>query len=118
MDQLLNIPTMSIAELRKVLSDNGIMETSVENQTKEDLLEQVKDTLLTQLMIDQLDESVDDAVELSRSIEASKKSKDIYDSNQLRLEQEIEYAEALEQDMNSEPSPKTLRAKRLQHFGQ
>ena len=118
MDQLLSISSMSIAELRKVLSDNDVVETSVENQTKEDLLEQVKDTLLTQLMIDQLDESVDDAVELSRSIEESKKSKEIYDSNQLRLEQEIEYADALEQDMNSEPSPTTLRAKRLKYFNQ
>jgi hypothetical protein len=116
MDLLLSIPSMSIAELRKVLSDNDVVETSMDNQTKEGLLEQVKDTLLTQLMIDQLDESVDDAVELSRSIEASKKSKEIYDSNQLRLEQEIEYAEALKQDMDSEPSPKTLRARRLQRF--
>jgi len=116
MDLLLSIPSMSIAELRKVLSDNDVVETSMDNQTKEGLLEQVKDTLLTQLMIDQLDESVDDAVELSRNIEASKKSKEIYDSNQLRLEQEMEYAEALEQDMNSEPSPKTLRARRLQYF--
>ena len=118
MDLLLSIPSMSIAELRKVLSDNDVVETSMENQTKEGLLEQVKDTLLTQLMIDQLDESVDDAVELSRSIEASKQSKKIYDSNQLRLEQEIEYADALEQDMNSEPSPTTLRAKRLKYFNQ
>ena len=118
MDDLLSISTMSIAELRKVLSDNDIKEISRENQTKEDLMEQVKDTLLTQLMIDQLDESVDDVIELSRSIEASKQSKKIYDSNHLRLEQEIEYAEALEQDMNSEPSPRTLRAKRLKYFNQ
>jgi hypothetical protein len=113
MEQLLSITTLSIAELRKVLSDNDIVDTSID---KEGLIELVKGTLLSQLMIDQLDESVDDALELSRSIEASKQSKKIYDCNQLRLEQELEYAEALEQDINSEPSPKTLRAKRLQHF--
>tara|TARA_B110001469_G_C9414528_1_gene211889 strand:- start:25 stop:381 length:357 start_codon:yes stop_codon:yes gene_type:complete len=118
MEPLLNTSTMSIAELRKVLSDNDVIETSVNNQSKEDLLEQVKCTLLTQLMIDELVKSEDDVTELSRSIESSKKSKEIYDRNQLRLEQEIEYAEALEQDMNYELSPKTLRAKRVKYYEQ
>ena len=57
MDQLLTIPNLSIAELRKILQDNDVSEQGI--TCKEDLQGLVSDTLLTKMMIDELQENAE-----------------------------------------------------------
>ena len=136
MDQLLTIPNLSIAELRKVLQDNDVSEQGI--TCKEDLRELVSDTLLTKMMIDELQENAEneyrETQRFSKTLEESKLSKEQFDREQLRLEQEKEYCEAVEADLVTDPpklsledpveselvtdelSLEDLRNKRLQHF--
>ena len=51
MDFLDSLPTMSISEMRKYLNDNQVQETA---QSKQELMEQVSEVLLSQLMVDEL----------------------------------------------------------------
>lgn len=51
MDTLETIPNMSIAELRKVLSDNDVIDTS---QNREELIQQVSQVFETNLLIERL----------------------------------------------------------------
>ena len=128
MDQLLTISTLSIAELRKVLSDNGVQDTS---ESKEELQSIASETLLTKMMIDQLQEESDkeylESVELSRSIERSRVVEEQQEREQTRLEQELEYEECVQQDLSDEHlesggqediplSPRSLRQQRLQYY--
>jgi len=126
MDQLLTIPTLSIAELRKILSDNGVQDTSESNES---LLSIASETLLTKMMIDQLQEESEkeylESVELSQSIERSRVAKEQDERDQVRLEQELEYAACVQQDLvetesnTDEPlSPNSIRQKRLDYFSQ
>ena len=129
MDQLETIPTLSIAELRKILSDNDVQYTS---GSKEELLEVVSDTLLTKMMINQLQEESDkeyqESVELSQSMERSRLDKEQGDRDDLLLKQEIEYEECVQQDLvekesdveiTDEPlSLNSIRQKRLDYFKQ
>ena len=129
MNQLEIIPTLSIAELRKILSDNDVQYTS---GSKEELLEVVSDTLLTKMMINQLQEESDkeyqESVELSQSMERSRLDKEQGDRDDLLLKQEIEYEECVQQDLvekesdveiTDEPlSLNSIRQKRLDYFKQ
>lgn len=54
MDQLSNLPNLSLAELRKILSDNDVKETS---SSKESLMNQVSEVLLTNMMIQDMMET-------------------------------------------------------------
>ena len=136
MDQLLTIPNLSIAELRKILQDNDVSEQGI--TCKEDLRGLVSDTLLTKMMIDELQENAEseyrETQRFSKMLEESKLSKEQLDREQLRLEQEKEYCEAVESDLVTDPpklsledaveselvtdelSLEDLRNKRLQHF--
>ena len=136
MDQLLTIPNLSIAELRKVLQDNDVSEQGI--TCKEDLQELVSDTLLTKMMIDELQENAEneyrETQRFSKPLEESKLSKERFAREQLRLEQEKEYCEAVVADLVTDPSElsledvvesvlvtdelslEDLRNKRLQHF--
>jgi len=129
MDQLLTISTLSIAELRKVLSDNGVQDTS---ESKEELQSIASETLLTKMMIDQLQEESDkeyhESVEVSQSMERSRVAEEHQEREHVRLEQELEYAACVQQDIvdvedvedvniTEEPlSPDSLREKRLKYF--
>jgi len=128
MDQLETITTLSIAELRKILSDNGVQDTS---ESKEELQSIASETLLTKMMIDQLQEESEqeyiESVELSRSIEQSRIAEEQQEREQTRLEQELEYEECVQQDLSDEHveftvqevtplSPRSLRQQRLQYF--
>jgi len=137
MDQLLTISTLSIAELRKVLSDNGVQDTS---ESKEELLSIASETLLTKMMIDQLQEEseqeylesveVSQSMELSRvAVERSRVAEEQQEREQTRLEQELEYEECVQQDLSDEHveftvqedtplSPRSLRQHRLQYYNQ
>ena len=139
MDQLLTIPTLSIAELRKILSDNEVKDTS---ESKEELQTIVSDTLLTKMMINQLQEESDkeylESVELSQSMERSRLAKEQEERDSLLQEQELEYEDSVHQDLvdtgddegtgvditddtddTDEPlSPNSIRQKRLNYFNQ
>jgi aconitase B len=54
MDQLSNLPNLSLAELRKILTDNDVKETS---PSKESLMNQVSEVLLTNMMIQDMMET-------------------------------------------------------------
>jgi hypothetical protein len=127
MDILEILPSLSIAELRKVLSDNDIKDTS---QSKGDLVQQVTEFCLTKIAMDELEqESVNEhqeSIELSRGIEASRVQSD----RELLDTQQQEYEQCLQEDMLSDESdnvsepvredkeltPEELREIRLQRF--
>ena len=130
MDQLETISILSIAELRKILSDNGVQDTS---ESKEELQSIASETLLTKMMIEQLQEESDkeylESVELSRSIEQSRIAEEQQEREQTRLEQELEYEECVQHDSDSTNqdlesgdqegiplSPRSLRQHRIQYF--
>jgi len=122
MDKLLSIPTLSIAELRKILSDNDIRDTST---SKEELQSIATETILTSMMIDQLHEESEkeyiESVEVSRSTEQSRLAEEQQVRDQTRLEQELEYSECVNQDLESMArsiplSPRSLRQQRLNYF--
>ena len=127
MNQLEIIPTLSIAELRKILSDNSIKDTS---ESKEELLEIVSNTLLTRMMIEQLHEESDkeyqESVELSQSMERSRLAKEQEERDSTLQEQELEYEECVQRDLavsdadliRDQPplSPRSIRQKRLDYF--
>jgi len=120
MEQLDKIHNLSIAELRKILSDNDVKETTIED--KSELIELVGNTLLSTMMIDQLEKESEteytESLEVSQSIEASRKLKEQCDRQEIRDEQEQEYEEAVRQDSKEfeELSPRSLRDKRLQYY--
>ena len=116
MDTLTNIHDMSIGELRKILKDNDVKETSM---SKDELLMQVTDVLLTELTICDIMNSDTDNVPQDDVVTTDDKS--------LTHEQDIEYAEALRQDCLKqdalkqedsfdELSPTSLREKRLAYY--
>ena len=127
MDQLLTISTLSIAELRKILSDNAVQDTS---KSRDELQAIVSDTLLTKMMINQFQEESEkeylESVELSQSMDRSRLVAEQQERSSVLLEQEREYEEGVQQDLmkaesdvdiTSEPlSPGSLRQKRLDYF--
>ena len=118
MDQLTKINSLSIAELRKILKDNDVKETSSD---KEGLVYQVTDVLLTNMAIQDMME-YDTIIPLEKTINENAKP----DPNTiLREEQDREYRECLEIDelkevSNNETfeelSPMSLREKRLAFY--
>ena len=54
MDQLSNLPNLSLAELRKILKDNDVKESS---SSKESLMNHVSEVLLTNMMIQDMMET-------------------------------------------------------------
>tara|TARA_B100000780_G_C20962519_1_gene384217 strand:+ start:147 stop:554 length:408 start_codon:yes stop_codon:yes gene_type:complete len=98
MDILESLPTLSIAELRKVLTDNDIKDTS---QSKGDLVQQVIDFCLTKITMDELEQESttehQESIELSRGIEASR----IQVDRELLDIQQQEYEQCLQEDLNS-----------------
>ena len=133
MDILETLPTLSIAELRKVLSDNDIKDTS---QSKDDLVQQVTEYCLTKITMDELEQETvyehQESVELSRGMEASRMQADreLLDIQQREYEQCLEkdleviadgvvedvVAEVISDVANRELSPEEIREIRLQRF--
>ncbi len=106
MELLDTLPNLSIAELRKVLSDNEIQE-SPGTESREDLLNQVSEVLLTNMMIK-------DTMENEKVVD---------EKTILREQQDKEYESSLNEDLLKnekeifeELSPRSLREKRLQYF--
>ena len=120
MEQLDKIHNLSIAELRKILSDNDVKETNIED--KSELIELVVNTVLSTMMINQLEKESEteytESLEVSKSIEASRKSKEQCERKVVQDEQEQENEEAVKQDTYEfeELSPRSLREKRLKYY--
>ena len=124
MDQLTKINSLSIAELRKILKDNDVKETSSD---KEGLIYQATDVLLTNMAIQDMME-YDTIIPLEKTMNENVKP----DPNTiLREEQDREYRECLEIDEKvkeistkdlstketfEELSPMSLREKRLAFY--
>ena len=98
MDILENLSMLSIAELRKVLTDNDIKDTS---QSKGDLVQQVTEFCLTKIAMDELEQETindhEESIELSRGIEASRLQSD----RELLDVQQQEYEQCLQEDVVS-----------------
>jgi len=126
MDQLTKINSLSIAELRKILKDNDVKETSSD---KEGLVCQATDVLLTNMAIQDMMEydtmEYDTIIPFEKTINENVKP----DPNTiLREEQDREYRECLELDEKvkvkevttketfEELSPTSLREKRLAFY--
>jgi len=120
MEQLTKINSLSIAELRKILKDNDVKETSSD---KEGLIHQATDVLLTNMAIQDMMEY--DINPFEKTINENVKP----DPNTiLREQQDREYKECLEIDEKTnvkdvstketfeELSPISLRKKRLAFY--
>ena len=126
MELLSTIHTMSIAELRKVLQDNNVVESA---SSKEELQQQVGETLLSNMMMQEM---------MENDVEVNEPSKNPQkDSRTLeREQQDKEYQQALffdergkyiikqpqqmdqftEEPIFEELSPQSLRKKRMQYY--
>tara|TARA_B100001989_G_C24187310_1_gene291895 strand:- start:121 stop:525 length:405 start_codon:yes stop_codon:yes gene_type:complete len=133
MDQLSNLHNLSLAELRKILSDNDIKETS---SSKESLMNQVSEVLLTNMMIQDMMETETNQTEQKIKPPPVKDERTL-----LREQQDREYQESLAFDYQTdkngnylieqpeqmdkdavqyvgfeELSPRSLRAKRMEFY--
>ena len=133
MDQLSNLPNLSLAELRKILSDNDVKETS---SSKESLMNQVSEVLLTNMIIQDMMETETNLTEQSVKPPPVKDERTL-----LREQQDREYQESLAFDYQTdkngnylieqpeqmdkdsvqyagfeELSPRSLRAKRMEFY--
>jgi hypothetical protein len=119
MDILESLSSLSIAELRKVLTDNDIKDTS---QSKGALVQQVTEFCLTKIAMDEIEQETikdhQESIELSRGIEASR----IQADRELLDIQQQEYEQCLREDVVSEVvadrelTPEEIREIRLQRF--
>tara|TARA_B100000212_G_C27357109_1_gene526382 strand:- start:886 stop:1290 length:405 start_codon:yes stop_codon:yes gene_type:complete len=133
MDQLSNLHNLSLAELRKILSDNDVKETS---SSKESLMNQVSEVLLTNMMIQDMMET-----ETNQTGQNVKPPPVKDERTLLREQQDREYQESLAFDYQTdkngnylieqpeqmdkdsvqyvgfeELSPRSLRAKRMEFY--
>jgi len=131
MDTLMNIHDMSIGELRKILKDYDVKETST---SKDELIMQVTDVLLTELTICDIMDSDTGNVSQDDVVTTDVVTTDVVTNDvvpthdeSLTREQDIEYAAALRQDClkqdalkqedsSEELSPSSLREKRLAYY--
>ena len=118
MDILTKINFLSIAELRKILKDNDVKETSYD---KEGLVYQATDVLLTNMAIQEImdHESLPEKI-INENVNVIPDPK-----TNLREQQDREYRECLEIDMKineskkqtfEELSPMSLREKRMAFY--
>ena len=115
----MNSSTLSLSELRKILTDNGVKDTS---NSKEELVELVVNVIETNSLIEQMMNEEIDTLPIPdpRTLE--------------REQQDLEYQRSLQQDVKNsyvftkdgeyiiqqpefeELSPRSLRAKRLEYY--
>ena len=132
MDTLLDVHNKSISELRKILKDNDVKETST---NKDELVMQVTEVLLTELTIHEImegdvapsDVAPSDVApnDVAPSDGGAVTSPSTQDKTLISM-QDVEYSEALRQDISrqeleksmafDELSPTSLRKKRLAYY--
>ena len=132
MDTLLDVHNKSISELRQILKDNDVKETST---NKDELVMQVTEVLLTELTIHEImegdvapsDVAPSDVApnDVAPSDGGAVTSPSTQDKTLISM-QDVEYSEALRQDISrqeleksmafDELSPTSLRKKRLAYY--
>ena len=121
MDQLTKINSLSIAELRKILRDNGVKETSSD---KDGLVYQATDVLLTNMAIQDMME-YDTIIPLEKTINENVKpdpntilreQQDREYRECLEIDEQVEHKEVTNKDTFEELSPMSLREKRLAFY--
>jgi len=126
MELLSSIHTMSIAELRKILKDNNVVETA---SSKEDLQQQVGETLLTTMMMQDMmenDVEVDEPSNVpqkdSRTLEREQQDKEYQQAlffderGKYIIKQPQQMDQFTEEPIFEELSPQSLRKKRMQYY--
>jgi hypothetical protein len=128
MDTLESLPHLSITELRKILSDNGIKDTS---QSKEDIILLVEGICLTKLTINDLQTESDNEYQLELDVSKGIEQSRVQNDRETIDKQREEYIEGLRKDLEhseyvspeyihqgytNELSPRSLREIRLKRF--
>jgi hypothetical protein len=138
MDQLSNLPNLSLAELRKILTDYDVKETS---SSKESLMNQVSEVLLTNMMIQDMMEAETTQTETKQTDQRVKPPPVKDERTLLREQQDREYQASIAIDYQTdkngdylieqpeqmdkdavqyvgfeELSPRSLRAKRMEFY--
>ena len=126
MELLSSIHTMSIAELRKILKDNNVVETA---SSKEDLQQQVGETLLSNMMMQEMmendvevDESSKNPQKDSRTLEREQQDKEyqqalfLDERGNYIIKQPQQMDQFTEEPIFEELSPQSLRNKRMQYY--
>ena len=126
MEILSTIHTMSIAELRKILQDNNVVETA---SSKEDLQQQVGETLLSNMMMQEMmenDVEVDEPSNIpqkdSRTLEREQQDKEyqqalfLDERGNYIIKQPQQMDQFTEEPIFEELSPQSLRKKRMQYY--
>ncbi len=126
MELLSTIHTMSIAELRKVLQDNNVVESA---SSKEELQQQVGETLLSNMMMQEMmdqDVEVDEPSNIpqkdSRTLEREQQDKEyqqalfLDERGNYIIKQPQQMDQFTEEPIFEELSPQSLRKKRMQYY--
>lgn len=127
MELLSTIHTMSIAELRKILQDNNVVESA---SSKEELQQQVGETLLTTMMMqDMMENDVSEVREQPkiphkdpRTLEREQQDKEYQQAlffderGKYIIKQPQQMDQFTEEPIFEELSPQSLRKKRMQYY--
>ena len=126
MELLSTIHTMSIAELRKVLQDNNIVESA---SSKEELQQQVGETLLSNMMMqDMIAQDVEEREQPKiphkdpRTLEREQQDKEYEqalffdEQGDYIIKQPQQMDQFTEEPIFEELSPQSLRKKRMQYY--
>ena len=126
MELLSTIHTMSIAELRKVLQDNNVVESA---SSKEELQQQVGETLLSNMMMQEMMEQDLEVREQPkthpkdpRTLEREQQDKEYQQAlffderGKYIIKQPQQMDQFTEEPIFEELSPQSLRKKRMQYY--
>ena len=126
MELLSTIHTMSIAELRKVLKNNNVVESA---SSKEELQQQVGETLLSNMMMQEMMEQDLEVREQpktpqkdSRTLEREQQDKEyqqalfLDEKGKYIIKQPQQMDQFTEEPIFEELSPQSLRKKRMQYY--
>lgn len=126
MELLSTIHTMSIAELRKVLQDNNVVESA---SSKEELQQQVGETLLSNMMMQDMmtqDVEVREQPKIPqkdpRTLEREQQDKEYQQAlffderGKYIIKQPQQMDQFTEEPIFEELSPQSLRKKRMQYY--
>ena len=126
MELLSTIHTMSIAELRKVLQDNNVVESA---SSKEELQQQVGETLLSNMMMqDMMTQDVEEREQPKtphkdpRTLEREQQDKEYQQAlffderGKYIIKQPQQMDQFTEEPIFEELSPQSLRKKRMQYY--
>jgi hypothetical protein len=117
MELLSTVHTMSIAELRKILKDNNVQETS---SSKEQLIHQVGEVLLTNMMIQETtrvtEEKYPKTIERELQDEEYRKALFLDEYGNMPIKEVKQMDQFTQEPIFEELSPKSLREARVSYY--